>query len=247
MKTRPAGAAFYVGLVLVVLGAAALGVGFAFVQVSRPSDPSAPRTGGSNAVPPAEPEVEPAAAGTTPGGSQGAGEVGGLLSRFRFDEFSLTDQSGAPIDASVLDDRMTVVAFFFTSCRGPCPELTRVMRTIQDRTADSGLRLLSISVDGDHDTPAVLRGYAESYGADLGRWTFATGDPGAVAELSRAALSFTITREADITVPGPEGTPVPNVIHPTRLLVVGPDRRVRSVHAFNDPRQIEALITAAGG
>ncbi len=243
MKTYSAGAAFYVGLVLVVLGAAALGVGFAFFQVSRPSGPPAAQTDQGGAASPSE----AGPAGGAPVASMESGEDGSPFSGFRFDEFSLTDQTGAAIDASVLDDRTTVVAFFFTSCLGPCPELTRIMRTIQDRTADSGLRLLSISVDGDHDTPAVLRGYAESYGADLSRWTFATGDPTAVAALSREALSFTITREADITVPGPEGTPVPNVIHPTRLLVVGPDRRVQSVHAFNDPRQIEALIAGANG
>jgi protein SCO1/2 len=176
----------------------------------------------------------------------GAG-VTNPYSEFEFGAFSLTSHTGDPIDASILTDERTVVAFFFTSCRGPCPELTRLMRTIQDETEGTGARLLSISVDGDHDTPEVLRGYAELYGADLSRWTFATGDPAAVAELAREALSFTISRQADNTVPGPGGIDVPNVIHPTRLLLVGPDRRVIGVYAYNDPAQIEALTAAARG
>ncbi len=236
------GSGSFVGLVLVVLGAIALGVGAAFFQMSRQN------VSRQNAGPAPQAEAAPApvAPATTPAAAAPAAEEG-VYSGFRFDEFSLTNQAGEAIDASILDDRTTVVAFFFTSCRGPCPELTRIMRTIQDRTPGSGLRLLSISVDGDNDTPAVLRGYAESYGADLSRWTFATGDPAAVEELSRAALSFNITRQQDNTVPGPMGAPVANVIHPTRLLLVGPDRRVRSVHAYNDPQQIEALVEAVAG
>ena len=116
------------------------------------------------------------------------------------------------------------------------------MRRIQDGTEGSGLRLLSISVDGANDTPEVIRGYGEAYGADFDRWTFATGDPGDVATLAQESLSFAISRPEGDTVPGPSGEDVPNVIHPTRLLLVGPDGRVSAVYPYNDPRQIEGVI-----
>jgi protein SCO1/2 len=37
--------------------------------------------------------------------------------------------------------------------------------------------LVTISFDPAHDTPEVLRAYAQAVGADPARWRFATGDP----------------------------------------------------------------------
>lgn len=49
-----------------------------------------------------------------------------------------------------------------------------------------GVRLLSISFDGAHDTPAALSGYAGSWKADPGRWQFVrVPDPGEQATLLR--------------------------------------------------------------
>jgi len=168
------------------------------------------------------------------------------LGRFRFEELTLVDQGGRPVDASVLDGRHTAMTFFFTSCQGPCPALTATMRRVQDATSGSGLRLLSVSVDGSNDTPGVIRAYGEANGADFDRWTFATGDPATVSAIAAASLSFTISADGQ-TVTGPRGNEVPNIIHPTRILLVGPDRRVEGVYAYNDPRQVDALIDRFDG
>jgi protein SCO1/2 len=51
------------------------------------------------------------------------------------------------------------------------------MAKLQQRFADAGLdvRLVSITVDPETDTPERLRAYGEKVGADFGRWTFLTG------------------------------------------------------------------------
>jgi len=169
------------------------------------------------------------------------------LSAFQFSDLTLTDHRGEPIDETIFDGRETVVTFFFTSCQGPCPALTRIIKRVQDETPKSDLRFLSISVDGANDTPDIIRGYGEAYGADFSRWTFATGAPDEIAAMARDALSFTIQKPDGQTVPGPRGASVPNIIHPTRLLLVGSDRRVASVYAYNDPDQVDQLIAAYSG
>ena len=169
------------------------------------------------------------------------------LGVFRFDDLSLVNQNGESVDETLFDGRSTALAFFFTSCQGPCPALTAVMKRVQDETAGSNLRLLSVSVDGANDTPEVIRAYGDGVGADFERWTFATGAPEAVAGIAAASLQFSISRPEGQTVRGPRGEEVPNVIHPTRILLVGPDRSVTGVFAYNDPPQVERLIAAFSG
>lgn len=168
---------------------------------------------------------------------------------FRVTAFDLVDSAGQPVDQSVFDGEVTVLTFFFTSCNGPCPAIARVMREIQDRTAGSdagrGVRLVSISVDGGRDTPAVIGSFAESYGADPSRWRFLTGEPGMVRELVRESIGFELREQADVQVKDPTGAMMNNILHPTRLLLVGPDRRLIGVYAFNDSEAVDALVADA--
>ncbi len=46
------------------------------------------------------------------------------------------------------------------------------------------VRLVSISVDPERDTPEVLSRYAERYKADPDRWLFLTGKKGDIRRLA---------------------------------------------------------------
>lgn len=152
-------------------------------------------------------------------------------------EFTLTDRHGEPITHGVLDGHYTVVDFFFTSCPLICPAMNAEMQRVQEATKGTALRLLSVSIDGDLDTPAVLDRYATAHNADPDRWRFATGDPAVVAGLVRTGLKFAVGT--------PEIEPVTggrNIDHPSRLILVGPDRRVVGLYRYDDPEEVEALI-----
>ena len=58
-------------------------------------------------------------------------------------------------------------------CRAPASR--RVMKGLQERLARTNVLLVSISVDPEHDTPAVLTEYADRFGASPDRWWFLTG------------------------------------------------------------------------
>ena len=172
---------------------------------------------------------------------------------FQVPEFSLTDQNGKTVTSAALEGQVTVLDFFFTTCPGPCPGMTAQMQRIQNETAGTSVRLMSISVDGDDDTPEVLLAYANEARADADRWSFLTGDPAVVTEIVQDGLKFEVSPNADSPifdengVPriGPSGKPLVNIVHPTRLLLVGPDRHLLGVYPYANQAQVDQLIADA--
>jgi protein SCO1/2 len=104
-------------------------------------------------------------------------------------EFSLTDQNGAPVTLTGLRGKVVVVTFIYTRCNQACPLVTEKMASLQAELGpdfDSRVHFVSISVDPEIDTPAVLRVYAKTHGANMAGWSFLTGPPPMVEEVERA-------------------------------------------------------------
>jgi len=104
----------------------------------------------------------------------------------RLPAFELVDQNHKIFSLNDLEDQVWVANFIFTRCGSICPILTHQMGVLQERYETYGvdeIKLLSISVDPEYDTPDVLKDYAELNGADPERWTFLTGDLEAVRAL----------------------------------------------------------------
>lgn len=90
--------------------------------------------------------------------------------------FTLTNQDGQPFGTEQLAGRVWIADFFFTNCPGPCPRMSTLMGDIQRQTQDiEELRIVSITVDPDRDTPEAMKAYGKRYGAIDGRWHFLTG------------------------------------------------------------------------
>jgi protein SCO1/2 len=102
--------------------------------------------------------------------------------------FALISQDGAEVALDDLRGKVVAVTFIYTSCPDVCPMLSDKLARVQDELGpDFGTKVafLSITVDPEHDTPEVLKEYAELLDADLGGWTFLTGTPAAVREVAR--------------------------------------------------------------
>jgi protein SCO1/2 len=96
-------------------------------------------------------------------------------------EFALADQSGRTVRLSDLRGKVVAIDFIYTRCPLPdvCPRLSASFATLQRKFADRlgrDLVLVSVTVDPDYDTPAVLADYAKRWGADARGWLFLTGD-----------------------------------------------------------------------
>ena len=74
------------------------------------------------------------------------------------------------------DGRPVVLTFIFTTCTAICPVISHTLAQLQDKLgADRDrVRLVSISIDPEQDTPARLAAYAKKYGAGP-EWRHYTG------------------------------------------------------------------------
>jgi protein SCO1/2 len=73
--------------------------------------------------------------------------------------------------------RKVLINFTFTSCTATCPRTSANLARVQDLLGDRigrDIFIISLSIDPEHDTPAVLKEYAGHFNARPG-WTFATG------------------------------------------------------------------------
>ena len=144
-------------------------------------------------------------------------------------EFSLTNRDGRAVRRADLDGRPWVADFVFTRCPASCPMMSaRMARLNKELPSDLAVRLVSISVDPDHDTPEVLQRYAESFQA-TGRWLFLTGGREDVRRLCVEGFKLGLDM-----APGPGAGPEP-ILHSTRFVLVDGKGDIRGYYeAFDE-------------
>jgi len=91
-------------------------------------------------------------------------------------------------------NRPVAINFIFTTCTTICPVMTATMLQLQSELADDASQpaYVSISIDPDYDTAAVMKRYAARYGAN---WTFLTG---ASADVTRVLQAFDAYRGSKV-------------------------------------------------
>jgi protein SCO1 len=91
----------------------------------------------------------------------------------------------------VMKGKILLINFFFTDCDAICPLMTENLARVQEllgaRVGDE-IRMVSITLQPEHDTPEVLAAYAKTYGVGPG-WLFLTGNKDDI-ELLRHRLGF---------------------------------------------------------
>lgn len=89
-------------------------------------------------------------------------------------------------------DKPVLLNFIFTTCTTICPVLSATFSQVQEQLGDESdqIRMISISIDPEHDTPERLRAYATRFKAGS-QWEFLTGDLDAIITTQK---SFDIYR-----------------------------------------------------
>jgi protein SCO1/2 len=107
--------------------------------------------------------------------------------------FTLTTQTGERLALADLKGKVLAVTFIYATCKDTCPMLTAKMAMIQRKLgADFGprVRFVSITVEPEVDTPAVLSAYAKMFDADPAGWSFLTGSSGEIQDVVRRYGAF---------------------------------------------------------
>ena len=146
--------------------------------------------------------------------------------------FELTERNGQPVTRDNLIGRIWVANFIFTRCPGPCPkmcsQLADLQNTLKHKAQD--IRIVSFTLDPEHDTPEVLDRYAKLFNADTERWLFVRGEKAAVQRLASEGFKLASVEK----VPG-------EIVHSTRFVLVDPQGRIRGYYDSQEPEGLPKL------
>lgn len=151
-------------------------------------------------------------------------------------DFHFMTQEGKPLVRSDLLGKVWVADFIFTRCSGPCPIMSsRMAEVSHELTKTHDVRLVSISIDPENDTPAVLHQYADHFQADPKHWLFLTGPKKEIAEFTTKGMLQALGNDQ-------AGTP----IHSTRFLVIDRQGQIRKIRNLDEPELIQKLLMDMG-
>ena len=147
--------------------------------------------------------------------------------------FSLIDQTGKTVSLSDFAGKVVVVDFIYTRCPLPdvCPRLSATFGSVSKKMPD--VEFLSITIDPQFDTPAVLSEYARRWQAGPS-WRFLTGTSEQIQEVAGLFGLIYWPEEGSIT-------------HTVATAVIGRDGTLKAKieGAGYRPDQLRALIEHA--
>ena len=155
--------------------------------------------------------------------------------------WTLTDQTGTDVTPGSLRGKPYVVGFVFTRCATHCPDLVRKMYDLNESVADLDVRLLTVTVDPEYDTPERMAKYADIYTADAERWKFLTGPTDELLKLIRYGR-----RQLPDGPLGPDEIG-PRAAHSLRLTHVDADGRMVGSYHFRGQDELAALRRVLSG
>ena len=166
------------------------------------------------------------------------------------------DESGRRRDlAELLRGRATVLAFIYTRCGDVCPAATLQMSLLQDlaakqRGVSGRLRLVTMSFDPEHDTPAVMAEHAAHWRSQergAPEWLFLTAPDRQSLAPVLASYNQSVAPKADAaSASGP-------LNHIFRAFLVDGEGRIRNIYSldFFDPKlvlnDVRTLLLPADG
>ncbi len=117
------------------------------------------------------------------------GEYRRTVHRYELPDVRLVDQDGERVSLSQeLDGPGPVMLnFIFTTCPTICPVLSATFAQAQDELGPEleQIRMISITIDPEQDTPDALKAYARRFKAGP-QWRFLTGSLADIVRVQRA-------------------------------------------------------------
>ena len=93
--------------------------------------------------------------------------------------FEFTNQDEEPVTLEDLKGEVWLAQFVFTNCTSVCPPMMINMVDIQKKLKEKEIedyKIVSFSVDPDHDTPEIMKEYLDGFSApDPSKWEMLTG------------------------------------------------------------------------
>ena len=147
-------------------------------------------------------------------------------------DFKLIDQNGHIITNDTFKNRIYVADFFFCTCPGICPQMTKNMKRLQDDFRGvKWVKFLSHTVNPEHDSVAVLKKYAQKFGVTDSTWHLVTGDKQQLYDLSMRSYFLAAQDDGGID----------NFDHSEKFVLVDNHRIIRGYYVGTDTTEINRL------
>lgn len=149
-------------------------------------------------------------------------------------DFKFVNQNNELVTNKTFEGKIYIADFFFTSCPGICPKLTKNMGKIQETyKKDSDIMLLSHTVMPWRDSVPLLREYAQNNNVDDKKWHLVTGDKEALYDIARTGYfadeDFVKTQDKS------------SFIHTENFILVDKEGHIRGVYNGTLPVDVERL------
>jgi protein SCO1/2 len=152
--------------------------------------------------------------------------------------FRLLDEQNMIITDEVIEGKVFVAEYFFTTCGSICPIMNQQMQRVQAAfDGNSTFEILSFTVDPENDRPKQLLQYAKSHAYRAGQWHFITGKKEALYSLART--SFFVLKPAEAANLGDAGS---DFIHTNNFVLVDQNRHIRGYYDGTNPAEVDQLI-----
>ena len=150
--------------------------------------------------------------------------------------FSFLNQDSIAINQSVIDNKIHVANFIFTSCGSICPTMTKHLKIVSDSLKnEEDIVFLSYSVTPWIDKPSVLRKYLETNKIQNKNWQFLTGDKNKIYTLARK--SYFAEEDIGFSKDSTE------FLHTEHFVLVDKTKRIRGIYNGTLKLEMEQLIS----
>jgi len=158
----------------------------------------------------------------------------------RIKSFKLINQLGDTVTEKIVDNKIHVVDFFFTTCSNICPKMTTQLERVQEKFKEQNdFMILSHTVTPHIDTVEQLKTYADSHGADAKNWMFLTGDKKHIYDLARKFYFTLKPKEV-----GEDSDDIQSdFIHTNNFVLVDRQKRIRGFYDGTSSDEVSQLMS----
>ena len=137
--------------------------------------------------------------------------------------FSFLDQDSTLISQKVIEGKIHIANFIFTTCGSICPKMTTNLKIVNDSLKNhSDIVLLSYSVTPWIDKPAILKKYKAKNGITNPNWHFLTGSKNDIYKLARK--SYFAEEDIGFSKDSTE------FLHTEHFILVDKNKRIRGIY-----------------
>lgn len=153
---------------------------------------------------------------------------------YKVPDFSLTDQDSLTVTQDLVENKVYVSYFFFTSCPATCPIMTRAMERVYGVLGEhEDFMVIAHTVDPKRDTPSKLKSFAIDNDIDKDNWRFLTADMDYIYDLGMKGYYLSMGQHD--AAPG-------GYIHSAKFILLDKKRHIRGFYEGTDANEVAEMI-----